>query len=193
MPSYSFLQQTENHIRKTFDVNVLAHFWMLEAFLPHMISKKKGHIVATSSIAGLIGLTNLVPYCASKFAVRGLMEALHEEIREDSRNLDIHTTTVYPYMVDTGLCKKPKIRFPSILGLIDPKTAAEAIILAHRQGLTETCIPRYLFHLNSFTRWVEFLREIAFFNHEKISFRLFPYQCGLLIKDFVDSGVEEEN
>lgn len=51
-----------------------------------MIAQKKGHIVALCSIAGLAGLKNLAPYCSSKFAVRGYMEALSEELR--------HTTPV---------------------------------------------------------------------------------------------------
>lgn len=45
---------------------------MLDTFLPGMKALEKGHIVFLSSMAGVIGLKNLVPYCASKFAVRGL-------------------------------------------------------------------------------------------------------------------------
>lgn len=62
---------------------------MFEAYLPTMIKKNKGHIVALSSMAGIGGFPNLVPYCGSKFAVRGLMEALHEELREDPRQLKV--------------------------------------------------------------------------------------------------------
>lgn len=54
-----------------------------------MINRNHGHIVALSSMAGVVGLPNLVPYCASKFAVRGFMEALHEELREDARGLEV--------------------------------------------------------------------------------------------------------
>lgn len=106
-----------------------------------MIKKNHGHIVAVSSLTGLVGLPNLVPYCASKFAVRGsynnlsywpvifyesksvyiiicrcanfsgLMEAMSEELRRSSggRSL-IKFTTIYPYMVDTGLVKNPKMK-----------------------------------------------------------------------------------
>lgn len=83
MPCHSLLKHNADEIRKMFDINVLAHIWVLQAFLPHMFAKRRGHIVAISSMAGLCGLTNLVPYCATKFAVRGLMEALYEELRED--------------------------------------------------------------------------------------------------------------
>lgn len=44
---------------------------MNQAFLPSMINNNHGHIVALSSMAGVTGLVNLVPYCGSKFAVRG--------------------------------------------------------------------------------------------------------------------------
>lgn len=112
----------------------------VQAFLPNMIQQNHGHIVALSSIAGFIGLANVVPYCASKFAVRGnnyvpfrfllplheisprllsfltfvgLMEGLNEELRTMNKEKisNINFTTIYPYMVDTGLCKKPRIRY----------------------------------------------------------------------------------
>ena len=81
MPQHELLKHTENEIRTIFEVNVLAHFWMFEAFLPKMIANNKGHIVAMSSMAGILGLRNIVPYCGSKFAVRGIQEALSEELR----------------------------------------------------------------------------------------------------------------
>lgn len=78
MPQHLFLQHTEKEIRSTFDINVLAHFWILQAFLPKMIEQNRGHIVsfslfnlelnlinlkikvAVSSMAGLMGSRNLV-------------------------------------------------------------------------------------------------------------------------------------
>lgn len=46
MPQHLFLQHTEKEIRSTFDINVLAHFWILQAFLPKMIEENRGHIVS---------------------------------------------------------------------------------------------------------------------------------------------------
>lgn len=63
MPQHELLKHTEKEIRMIFEINVLAHFWMFEAFLPKMIERNYGHIVALSSMAGAIGLVNLVPYC----------------------------------------------------------------------------------------------------------------------------------
>jgi all-trans-retinol dehydrogenase (NAD+) len=81
MPSHDFLQHTETEIRNIVNINVVAHFWMFQAFLPKMIENNRGHIVAMSSMAGIMGFQNLVPYCGSKFAVRGIQEALSEELR----------------------------------------------------------------------------------------------------------------
>uniref|UniRef100_A0A1B0CG92 Short-chain dehydrogenase/reductase 3 n=2 Tax=Lutzomyia longipalpis TaxID=7200 RepID=A0A1B0CG92_LUTLO len=173
MPCHPFLQHTEAEIRKIFDINVLAHFWMMQAFLPDMIAKHHGHIVSLSSMAGVVGLQNLVPYCGSKFAVRGLTEAINEEIRMQGIVEQIKFTTIYPYMVDTGLCKKPYMRFKNLMKLIRPDEAAAAIISAQRQGLIEASIPKYLLYLNGFTR-------------------LFPVKCGVLLKDFFNSGVHSD-
>ncbi|XP_055709796.1 epidermal retinol dehydrogenase 2-like isoform X2 [Phlebotomus papatasi] len=168
MPSRPLWEQKHQEIRKVFDVNVMAHFWIFEAFLPQMIEKNRGHLVSISSVAGLIGAANLVPYCASKFAVRGMMEALFEELRENK--IPIKLTVAYPYMVDTGLCKSPKMRFPSAMALLTPKAAATSIIEAHRQGLVEATIPRYIGYLNRF-------------------FRNYPVNCQLMVKDFFETGV----
>lgn len=81
MPSHDFLKHTEGEIRKTIEINFTAHFWMFQAFLPTMIEHNRGHVVALSSMAGIMGFQNLVPYCGTKFAVRGLMEAMSEELR----------------------------------------------------------------------------------------------------------------
>lgn len=84
MPQHEMLKHSEAEIRKMFEINTISHYWMFQAFLPKMIEKNHGHIVALSSIAGIVGLNNLVPYCGSKFAVRGHMESLSEELRVNS-------------------------------------------------------------------------------------------------------------
>ncbi|XP_053699323.1 uncharacterized protein LOC128746300 [Sabethes cyaneus] len=173
MPAHPILQQTEAEIRKTFEINVLAHFWMLQTYLPDMIQKNRGSIVAMSSVAGLLGLNNLVPYCGSKYAVRGIMEAMYEELRQDARKPAIRFTSVYPYMVDTGLCKKPHMRFPNMMRLVKPEEAAAAIIDGQRRGMVDVSIPKYLLYLNAFVR-------------------VFPLKAGNLLRDFLDSGVESD-
>lgn len=172
MPCHAFLDHSSDEIKRIFEINVLAHFWMLQAFLPSMIEKNHGHIVALSSLAGIGGLPNLVPYCASKFAVRGLMESISEELRISSKGKSlIKFTTIYPYMVDTGLCKKPKIRFPSAMPLVSPGQAVSQIILAQRRGYRERSVP---------SSWLTIGTLL----------RIFPDHALHSMIDFFDSGVE---
>lgn len=49
-------------VERTFQVNVLSHIWAAKHFLPAMIENKRGHVVAISSIAGLIGSKYLTDY-----------------------------------------------------------------------------------------------------------------------------------
>ena len=50
-----------------------------------MIEIDRGYVVSLSSVAGYSGAPNMVPYTASKFAVRGMMEALYMELRWELR------------------------------------------------------------------------------------------------------------
>ena len=49
-------------IKRTFEVNVFAHFWMIKGVLPFMKANNSGHIVSISSIAGHTGNANLTDY-----------------------------------------------------------------------------------------------------------------------------------
>lgn len=48
-------------------------------------------------------------------------------------------------MVDTGLCKKVKIRFENFLRLLKPSEVAAAIVSAQRRGIEELTVPRKFF------------------------------------------------
>ncbi|XP_054729793.1 17-beta-hydroxysteroid dehydrogenase 13 [Anastrepha obliqua] len=173
MPCHPILEHTETEIRNMFDINVLAHLWIIQAFLPDMIARNEGHIVALSSCAGFFGLPNLVPYCSTKFAVRGLMEALSEELRQKYPQNKIKLTTIYPYMVDTGLCKRPHFRFPALFKLVKPKDAAAGIIRAQRTSVEHVSIPREFMYVEKFSRIV-------------------PRNAMRLVSDFLDAGVHSD-
>ncbi|KAL3272787.1 hypothetical protein HHI36_014247 [Cryptolaemus montrouzieri] len=106
-------------IKRTFDVNILAHFWTVKAFLPDMISKNKGHIVTIASMAGHVGISKLIDYCASKYAAVGFDEALRVEL-EDQGIYGVKTTVICPYFIQsTGMFETVNSRFISTLKLSD--------------------------------------------------------------------------
>lgn len=53
-----------------------------------------------SSMAGMMGIRNLVPYCGSKYAVRGIMEALATELWDDPRGLRGVSITLIIFLID---------------------------------------------------------------------------------------------
>ncbi|XP_048256724.1 17-beta-hydroxysteroid dehydrogenase 13-like isoform X2 [Haliotis rufescens] len=108
------LDMQEKHIRRTFEVNTLAHFWTVREFLPPMLEANKGVIMNIASASAKSGTAFLVDYSSSKYAVFGFTEALREEIDRLGKP-GVQATVVCPFFVDTGLCKYPKSRFDPIL------------------------------------------------------------------------------
>ena len=60
--SKPFHQHSATDIEKVFRVNTFSHFWTVDEFLPDFIRQKRGHIVCLSSIAGIVGTSNLTAY-----------------------------------------------------------------------------------------------------------------------------------
>jgi len=66
-------------LRAQLEVNVVAHVGVTQVFLP-MLKAAKGTIINVSSISGRLATPALGAYCASKFALEGLSEALRLEL-----------------------------------------------------------------------------------------------------------------
>jgi NAD(P)-dependent dehydrogenase (short-subunit alcohol dehydrogenase family) len=83
-------------------INVFGVIYGVHAFLPRMVQRRRGWIINTGSVAGLIALTGEgAPYIASKFAVVGLTEALALYCRP----LGIGVSLVCPGGVKTNLAE----------------------------------------------------------------------------------------
>lgn len=88
------------HWRDCIEINLMGPIYVMQYFVPSMITAKQGgHIVNVSSAAGLFGLPLHAPYSASKFGLRGVSEVLRFDLRRHKINL----TLVCPGGVDTGL------------------------------------------------------------------------------------------
>jgi all-trans-retinol dehydrogenase (NAD+) len=124
-----FLKCTDDEIIRTMNVNIISHFWTVRAFLPDMIKADSGHIVTISSAAGLIGVSSLADYCASKFAAFGFNESIRMELRKQKIK-GVKTTCVCPFYIDTGMFDGVKSRFAFILPIYKEKKAALKIFKA---------------------------------------------------------------
>lgn len=140
----SLLDTPDQKIIKTFEVNTLAHFWTLKAFLPAMIEKKAGHVVNIASLAGHSGTNKLVDYCASKFAAVGLDEAFRVELFVQGLADSIKTTVVCPYYISTGMFSGVQSK---VIPILRPEYVAERAVASILTN-TEVCLlPAWTFTL----------------------------------------------
>jgi len=96
----------------TMGVNFWGVVHGVQAFVPRMVAQAQGgHVVNTASMAGLVGMRWLGVYCASKFAVVGLSEALHRELEPH----DIGVSVLCPMVVDTPIAENSQRMRPAAL------------------------------------------------------------------------------
>lgn len=139
-----FLQCSDTMIQKTMQINAMAHFWTVKAFLPDMIKVNHGHVVTIASAAGVLGVNGLADYCASKFAAVGFDESLRFELEVLGKD-QVHTTVVCPFYISTGMFEGVKVRFPSLLPVLQPEYVAEKIMDAIRCNRQVLYLPRLLY------------------------------------------------
>ncbi|KAI2630603.1 NAD(P)-binding protein [Hypoxylon sp. NC1633] len=87
--------QDEHEIRNQFETNFMGTLHIIQATLPYFRQQNAGRYLIFSSTSGALGVPGLGPYCATKYAVEGLIEAMLYEI--DSFN--VKATLVEPGLV----------------------------------------------------------------------------------------------
>lgn len=85
-------ESSDADVRRMYDTNVFGLLSVTRAVLPVMRAQRAGHVVNMSSIGGYRAAAGFGAYCSTKFAVEGLTEALHAELKP----LGIHATLVEP-------------------------------------------------------------------------------------------------
>ena len=100
------------------DVNLGGVFNGLMTFIPRLKQLGSGHIVNTSSIAGIVAGPGTGIYSATKFAIRGLSEAL----RYDLAPFNIGVSVLCPGTVATNLEQSEENRLERFEGNIDEET-----------------------------------------------------------------------
>ncbi len=119
-------------------INFSGVLYGTKAFLPILEEAEWGHIVNISSLFGLIGVAEQSAYNASKFAVRGMTEALRQEL--DAANSHISCTSIHPGGIKTQIAMNSRVSKPldsdtkklkenfEDLAMTTPESAAEQIL-----------------------------------------------------------------
>jgi short-subunit dehydrogenase len=140
--------------RRLFEVNVFAALAMAQLVIPIMRDIGEGVIVNIGSVGGYSSLAWAPTYCASKFALHALNDALRRELRKDN----IHVMNVSPGIIDTGFRK-------NVLGGVAPPrvirirrvTSPERVARAILDGIKKRRRTVYVPHLARWFRLVEIL------------------------------------
>jgi short-subunit dehydrogenase len=100
-----FDQVTVEEFETVMNVNFRAPMLLTHALLPALAASPAAHLVNVSSLFGLIAPAGQSAYAASKFALRGLSQALHSELGDDG----IGVTTVHPGGIRTRIAENARI------------------------------------------------------------------------------------
>src|SRR3954462_15368723 len=92
-------ETTDDELRSLFELHFFAAAALTRLVLPHMRAQGAGAIVQMSSVGGQITAPGFGAYCATKLALEGLTQALHDEVA----GFGIRTLIVEPGAFRTGL------------------------------------------------------------------------------------------
>ncbi len=123
------------NMNKVMNVNLLGVSNSIGAVLPGMIERKRGHLVAISSIASYRGLPRMLAYCASKAGVNAIMDGLRVELEP----VGLHVTTICPGWIKTPLTASLEGEMEHLLELDE---AVDEIAYAIRKKLKFYTFPR---------------------------------------------------
>jgi short-subunit dehydrogenase len=109
------------------EVNLLGVAYAIDAVLPAMLARGRGHLVALSSMAGCRGVPFSAAYSASKAGLINYLESLRPALRRRG----VAVTTVLPGFVRTPLLENARVQTP--VPAMEPEAAARHVLRAIRR------------------------------------------------------------
>ena len=101
-------ESSMDDLQRQFAANVFGPVAMIQAVLPGMRERRRGHIVNVTSMGGFITMPGIAFYCGSKFALEGISEALGKEVA----GFGIHVTALAPGQFRTDWAGRSMDRTP---------------------------------------------------------------------------------
>jgi short-subunit dehydrogenase len=114
-------------IDRALDVNLRAPIVLAHELLPGMVSRRRGHLLFMSSLAGKSATPGSAVYNATKYGLRGFASAL----RADLRSAGVGVSTVFPgFIRDAGMFAEAEVSLPPGVGTRTPEDVAKAVVRA---------------------------------------------------------------
>jgi NAD(P)-dependent dehydrogenase (short-subunit alcohol dehydrogenase family) len=126
-------ESADKDVRRMYDTNVFGLLNVTRAVLPTMRANRAGHVINISSVGGYRAAAGFGVYSSTKFAVEGITEALHAELKP----LGIHATVVEPgYFRTDFLDASSLVVAPNVIDDYDETSGAvrrKAVQINHNQ------------------------------------------------------------
>jgi len=130
------VEESADSIARQLDLDLRAVIHGTQEAMRRMVPRGTGHIVNMASLAGRIGVPDMATYCAAKYGVVGLSEAVRLELRGSG----VDVTVVMPYFARTelaaGMADARGLRF------VSPEEVAAEVVSALRQQRFDVIVPR---------------------------------------------------
>ncbi|MDF0529111.1 SDR family oxidoreductase [Tsukamurella sp. 8F] len=138
MPLGAFDGEDEATRDLILDVNVRGVLNGMQAVLPQMIDRGRGHIVNIASMAGMMPLPGMVTYNASKYAALGASLAA----RREYDGTGVAVCAILPAAVRTELSSGAQLG--GGLPTVDPEDVARAVVGTLRTRAARTSVPGWV-------------------------------------------------
>ncbi|BBY49798.1 short-chain dehydrogenase [Mycolicibacterium arabiense] len=135
MPIGPFLEQSEQSIRSSIEVNFYGVLAGCQLALPEMVKRRRGHVINIASLSGMIPVPGQVVYVGAKFAVVGLSVALADEMAPHG----VEVSVIMPPFTNTQLVSGTK----ETAGTkpVEPEVIAAAIVKTLDKPKTMVSVP----------------------------------------------------
>lgn len=138
MPLGAFGAEPQQTTDLILDVNVRGLLHGMQAVIPTMVTRGRGHVVNIASMAGMIPIPGMVTYNASKFAALGASLAA----RREYAGTGVTVSAVLPAAVRTELASGAPLGRG--LPTVDPEAVAQAVFRTVRTRAARTSVPGWV-------------------------------------------------
>lgn len=117
----------ETAFRRVIDINQVSVFLGIKSVIPSMRRAGGGSIINISSIAGIVGNPGVLPYTASKFAVRGMTKSAAIEFAPHN----IRVNSVHPGIIVTPMTSGGELPLDLVAAGTPAKRAGQPVEVAN--------------------------------------------------------------
>lgn len=134
------MEVSRKDITDQIHVNLVAGSFLIQSLARRMASVKRGHILATVSMGGIVSMKGSAPYSASKFGLRGLLWGLRDELKPHG----VDVTGIFPSGVDTPALRHEAFHGGSALNFVSAPVTAEVVANAFMKAINKPRLEVYV-------------------------------------------------